>query len=656
MAVACNPIVLRFVLPYRLVRLKTQIFMKKIFTLLSICLLLLQVKIIAQNCGTIYACGYTNNTAPNYLGVRSYNPATSTWSALLETSTLFTNPHKITKGGPLAIDPLNQNINFLTDVNTPPYSVALFTFGGAVNFYSFPASLNSYNVRPLCSGYKNNSHICYYMSANFLSTSPVSPPGTGFYSIDFTTPTAPIAKIYTCTLAPGSPVVNTSTGGDLCFDLNGTAYLVTGANQLYTITTNETASTATFSLIANLGLSFAPIAVTFDPANSNLIVAGTSATAIAEYNLSNNTIVPSTPVVGYNTSDLASCFYPNINPALKFKKTVYDSTQHMGAPVTIMPNDIVTYTITVADTGNVNAGGFILTDTIPAGTTYVAGSTRMNSTAVADGTGSTFPFQKGLAANSKDQPQTAPYNGIITTNATTNTTPANPVCTITYNVKVTATNGTVVTNTAVASVSGSSLLSPILDTAYAGFTVGSVLAVKFLNFTANTINNSVLLQWQTAEEINTNNYIIEKSTDGSNFTAIGSVAALGISGNGGSYNFSDNNLNNNIIYYRIKEVDKDGSATYSWVVVARLNAADKLIIKLSPNPVTAGRVQLSLGAAYKKLQVRIVDVLGQALWQQNFNNVSNTLMLNLNNLSKGMYYVTATGDGTPLQPAKLLVE
>lgn len=103
------------------------------------------------------------------------------------------------------------------------------------------------------------------------------------------------------------------------------------------------------------------------------------------------------------------------------------------------------------------------------------------------------------------------------------------------------------------------------DYIYSGSTVIS-LPIDLKDFTAATDNGIVLLKWQTATEVNSNYFDIERSDDGQFFFSIGKVNASGNTSQGASYSFTDKNLTNNNggqIFYRLKLVDKDGTIKYS---------------------------------------------------------------------------------------------
>jgi hypothetical protein len=92
----------------------------------------------------------------------------------------------------------------------------------------------------------------------------------------------------------------------------------------------------------------------------------------------------------------------------------------------------------------------------------------------------------------------------------------------------------------------------------------SPLPVKLISFYAKQFHKQVQLQWSTANEINNSHFIIERSTDGKNFIAIGNVEGAGNSSNLQNYSLVDEHpVQNTVNYYRLKQTDFDGAHAYS---------------------------------------------------------------------------------------------
>ncbi len=172
----------------------------------------------------------------------------------------------------------------------------------------------------------------------------------------------------------------------------------------------------------------------------------------------------------------------------------------------------------------------------------------------------------------------------------------------------------------------------------------SILPVSIFNFGGTIKNYQAYLNWSTAMENNDKGFYIERSKDARNFTSIGFVAGAGNSSQIKHYFFTDANLkdiNVNTTYYRLKQVDLDGKATYSEILPLSLETiASKL--KLYPNPVKDGAtIEMGLNAA-SKVQLQIVAHDGkivQAIDKGILSAGLQQIYINTNGLAKGSYIV-----------------
>lgn len=96
------------------------------------------------------------------------------------------------------------------------------------------------------------------------------------------------------------------------------------------------------------------------------------------------------------------------------------------------------------------------------------------------------------------------------------------------------------------------------------------LPVDFIQFTASKQGENVKLNWLTASEKNNDYYTIEKSVDGIEFEEIGNVKGSNNSNQVISYLYLDNNVNENLLYYRIKQTDFDKKFSYSNIISIKL--------------------------------------------------------------------------------------
>ena len=151
------------------------------------------------------------------------------------------------------------------------------------------------------------------------------------------------------------------------------------------------------------------------------------------------------------------------------------------------------------------------------------------------------------------------------------------------------------------------------------FTVVSALPINLTDFTAQKYNqNSSLLRWTTFSEISFDYYGIERSLNSRSWEKIGSVKAKGDSKSKVSYEFIDDNITlsrskENIYYYRLRMVDRDGQFTYSEirdVDFGRLKTPDLII---HPNP-TNDIINLDLTIFDKNdgpIEITVYDMNGK---------------------------------------------
>ena len=182
--------------------------------------------------------------------------------------------------------------------------------------------------------------------------------------------------------------------------------------------------------------------------------------------------------------------------------------------------------------------------------------------------------------------------------------------------------------------------------------VSGSLPVVLTNFTVSASSgNSALLTWNTATEINTADFSIQRSEDGKNFIKIAAIPAAGNSSNPQSYKYLDNQLNtkNKYFYYMLEIVDKDGKKSLSEIIMFRNNGAqDKLITQISPNPVhRPGHLMLQFNADKAgEMLVQIFDVNGKLVQETQMSSVPgvNNGHLHISNLATGVYNIVFTLD------------
>ncbi len=160
------------------------------------------------------------------------------------------------------------------------------------------------------------------------------------------------------------------------------------------------------------------------------------------------------------------------------------------------------------------------------------------------------------------------------------------------------------------------------------------LPIVLLSFSCKRTQQGILLNWSTANEVNSSKFIIQQSIDGSEFNSIGTVKAIGSGSN--SYEFTDNNPANGIYYYRLQIIDKDGSSSYSKAV--SVNFGDQEFLSISPNPVKDFAI-INFSKTVDKATIAVYDITGKTVLTQAINS-TNAYKLNTQTWTNGVYKIT----------------
>lgn len=178
------------------------------------------------------------------------------------------------------------------------------------------------------------------------------------------------------------------------------------------------------------------------------------------------------------------------------------------------------------------------------------------------------------------------------------------------------------------------------------------LPLKLLEFNTELNGNNTILSWKTDNEVNTLEFIIEKSLDGSLFTSIGTVASQNTAGIH-QYSFTDagiGSLGGDMVYYRLKQTDIDGHFTYSRIIALPVNS-NKAFVMLYPNPASS-ELNISMSSSETgKIKYRIVDINGRTvrLGARQLLPGANSFTIDISKLVTGSYYLHLDGNSVHKQ-------
>ena len=180
------------------------------------------------------------------------------------------------------------------------------------------------------------------------------------------------------------------------------------------------------------------------------------------------------------------------------------------------------------------------------------------------------------------------------------------------------------------------------------------LPIELIRFEAYPLeNNDILLTWETATEINSSHFEVEKSFNGGNWNYIGKVSANGWSYEKLHYNYIDKyssstfNSDYNLFYYRLKMLDNDGQFEYSPIRSARIEGNAN--IRVFPNPADTELNVEMFAEKEGEATMKIWNNAGHIVHEQSqeLSEGNNPFSIEIAHWPEGVYFIQIrTGDGT----------
>jgi hypothetical protein len=171
----------------------------------------------------------------------------------------------------------------------------------------------------------------------------------------------------------------------------------------------------------------------------------------------------------------------------------------------------------------------------------------------------------------------------------------------------------------------------------------STIPVELESFTASVNSNFVTLNWVTATELNNTGFDIEQSIDNSSWNKIGFVNGNGTTTEKSFYTFTVKNPFEGNSYYRLKQIDYDGTFTYSNVVSVSVGLLNDFSLEQNyPNPFNPATIIKYNIPEESTVQIKIFNVVGEVVTEL-INEVessgSHQKIFNASNLTSGIYFV-----------------
>jgi hypothetical protein len=184
------------------------------------------------------------------------------------------------------------------------------------------------------------------------------------------------------------------------------------------------------------------------------------------------------------------------------------------------------------------------------------------------------------------------------------------------------------------------LVGSCSDTSNAILIIIDPLPVELLGFEVKKQEGKALLNWETEQEINSDFFVIEHSTDAVNYREIGEIKAFGESKTIRSYAFSHEKPVFGYNYYRLRMVDQDGQFEYAQTKEVFFDSNDLISsVRVYPNP-GEGKFHFDFQISNPEIiRLEVLNMAGQLVstTTQNLNPGPTSLEINLDKLPNGMY-------------------
>jgi hypothetical protein len=180
------------------------------------------------------------------------------------------------------------------------------------------------------------------------------------------------------------------------------------------------------------------------------------------------------------------------------------------------------------------------------------------------------------------------------------------------------------------------------NTQWYAFGSADLLPVEITYFSAEKNKEQVDVSWQTASELNSSYYEIQRSSDGVHFETIATEAAAGFSNSLLNYSFVDENPLKGFNYYRLKEVDSDGRSQFSDIAVVDFYTGNTVLqLAMYPNPVEESATLNFEMPEQGKAKIEVFDALGKVVYSNEtyFGEGANSIALADLAIASGNYFV-----------------
>lgn len=184
-----------------------------------------------------------------------------------------------------------------------------------------------------------------------------------------------------------------------------------------------------------------------------------------------------------------------------------------------------------------------------------------------------------------------------------------------------------------------------------GFDFLGLLPVKFTNFNVAQVNNAIEINWSASEDLNNVHFEVQKSMDGRSWKTIATVNAATTFSPVNHYRIKDYNVVSGTNYFRVKQVDKDGHATFTSIesIHAGKQISDAKIYVSSPQTVS-----VALKGLAGKIVIKVYTLNGRPVTEKSFQ-ASDSIQMIVPAANPGIYIIQVVNGSHHVTSGKVIL-
>jgi hypothetical protein len=201
-------------------------------------------------------------------------------------------------------------------------------------------------------------------------------------------------------------------------------------------------------------------------------------------------------------------------------------------------------------------------------------------------------------------------------------------------------------------------LSPVNDgssdgSALSYIELNNILPVNFQAFNVLSNQCNVNLSWEVTQEANFAYYGVERSINAIDYIEAGRVNASNSNAAIKVYNFTDERSPAGRFFYRIRQVDKDGTFTYSIVKEVTLHCRGKYSVLIYPT-LSKGNLHVILPPGFEGAEINIINAVGEKVAKDGSNGLNRSI--NIQKLTNGTYVVQVIHNNKISENVKVVLQ